>query len=158
MFICSLQYLLPAIVHINHQPYLERGDGPIVSVNTICFLVITIGVFYLSHTTLAWPFLIPLHPLFIVSGGRPNQRVGSAGSTGRIWLWQVFPYQKHLCLWRGTQRTTDTRPREGWVSLSTGTCWIIQNSLKFKTFVLKILFNVYLYFTLKTWLKTKRLW
>lgn len=24
------QYLLPAIVHINHQPYLERGDGPIV--------------------------------------------------------------------------------------------------------------------------------
>lgn len=28
---CSSQYLLPAIVHINHQPYLERGDGPIVS-------------------------------------------------------------------------------------------------------------------------------
>ena len=28
---CPLQYLLPAIVHINHQPYLERGDGPIVS-------------------------------------------------------------------------------------------------------------------------------
>lgn len=27
----SMQYLLPAIVHINHQPYLERGDGPIVS-------------------------------------------------------------------------------------------------------------------------------
>lgn len=25
------KYLLPAIVHINHQPYLERGDGPIVS-------------------------------------------------------------------------------------------------------------------------------
>ncbi|XP_053708899.1 probable ATP-dependent RNA helicase DDX17 isoform X2 [Synchiropus splendidus] len=23
------QYLLPAIVHINHQPHLERGDGPI---------------------------------------------------------------------------------------------------------------------------------
>lgn len=28
---CSPQYLLPAIVHINHQSYLERGDGPIVS-------------------------------------------------------------------------------------------------------------------------------
>lgn len=28
-----LQYLLPAIVHINHQPYPERGDGPIVSQN-----------------------------------------------------------------------------------------------------------------------------
>ncbi len=28
------QYLLPAIVHINHQPYLERGDGPIVSCHT----------------------------------------------------------------------------------------------------------------------------
>lgn len=28
----TLAYLLPAIVHINHQPYLERGDGPIVSV------------------------------------------------------------------------------------------------------------------------------
>lgn len=31
----SLQYLLPAIVHINHQPYLERGDGPIVSADFI---------------------------------------------------------------------------------------------------------------------------
>lgn len=27
----ALQYLLPAIVHINHQAFLERGDGPIVS-------------------------------------------------------------------------------------------------------------------------------
>lgn len=27
----GLQYLLPAIVHINHQAFLERGDGPIVS-------------------------------------------------------------------------------------------------------------------------------
>lgn len=26
-----LQFLLPAIVHINHQPYLQKGDGPIVS-------------------------------------------------------------------------------------------------------------------------------
>merc|ERR1719400_2287977 len=25
-------YLLPGIVHVNHQPYLERGDGPIVLV------------------------------------------------------------------------------------------------------------------------------
>ncbi|KAA0713153.1 putative ATP-dependent RNA helicase DDX17 [Triplophysa tibetana] len=25
----TLAYLLPAIVHVNHQPYLERGDGPI---------------------------------------------------------------------------------------------------------------------------------
>uniref|UniRef100_A0A8C8E1P1 RNA helicase n=1 Tax=Oryzias sinensis TaxID=183150 RepID=A0A8C8E1P1_9TELE len=25
----TLAYLLPAVVHINHQPYLERGDGPI---------------------------------------------------------------------------------------------------------------------------------
>lgn len=30
-FVFALQYLLPAIVHINHQPFLERGDGPIVS-------------------------------------------------------------------------------------------------------------------------------
>lgn len=29
----SKQYLLPAIVHINHQPFLERGDGPIVSIS-----------------------------------------------------------------------------------------------------------------------------
>lgn len=28
----TLAFILPAIVHINHQPYLERGDGPIVSV------------------------------------------------------------------------------------------------------------------------------
>ena len=26
----TLSYLLPAIVHINAQPYLEPGDGPIV--------------------------------------------------------------------------------------------------------------------------------
>ncbi|XP_065175751.1 uncharacterized protein LOC135805613 [Sycon ciliatum] len=26
----TLAYLLPSIVHINHQPFLERGDGPIV--------------------------------------------------------------------------------------------------------------------------------
>jgi len=26
----TLGFMLPAIVHINHQPYLERGDGPIV--------------------------------------------------------------------------------------------------------------------------------
>lgn len=29
--VCSHQYLLPAIVHIQHQPFLEHGDGPIVS-------------------------------------------------------------------------------------------------------------------------------
>ena len=28
----TLAYLLPAIVHINAQPYLERGDGPIALV------------------------------------------------------------------------------------------------------------------------------
>ncbi|RUS83666.1 hypothetical protein EGW08_008572 [Elysia chlorotica] len=28
----TLAFILPAIVHINHQPYLERGDGPIVLV------------------------------------------------------------------------------------------------------------------------------
>lgn len=28
----TLAYMLPAIVHINAQPYLERGDGPIVIV------------------------------------------------------------------------------------------------------------------------------
>merc|ERR1719412_2457920 len=28
----TLAYLLPSIIHINHQPYLERGDGPIVLV------------------------------------------------------------------------------------------------------------------------------
>lgn len=27
-----IQYVLPAIVHINHQPYLEPGDGPIALV------------------------------------------------------------------------------------------------------------------------------
>jgi superfamily II DNA/RNA helicase len=28
----TLSYMLPAIVHINHQPYLKSGDGPIVLV------------------------------------------------------------------------------------------------------------------------------
>lgn len=28
----TLGFILPAIVHVNHQPYLERGDGPIVLV------------------------------------------------------------------------------------------------------------------------------
>ncbi|KAF7667200.1 hypothetical protein LDENG_00075050 [Lucifuga dentata] len=35
----TLAYLFPAIVHINHQPYLERGDGPIVSRNTQCLVL-----------------------------------------------------------------------------------------------------------------------
>jgi len=30
----TLGFILPAIVHVNHQPYLERGDGPIVLVLT----------------------------------------------------------------------------------------------------------------------------
>ena len=30
---CFFQFILPAVVHINNQPYLERGDGPIVSIN-----------------------------------------------------------------------------------------------------------------------------
>merc|ERR1719315_88781 len=28
----TLGFILPAIIHINHQPYLERGDGPIALV------------------------------------------------------------------------------------------------------------------------------
>jgi superfamily II DNA/RNA helicase len=28
----TLGYLLPAIIHVNNQPYLERGDGPIALV------------------------------------------------------------------------------------------------------------------------------
>lgn len=28
----TLGYIMPAIIHINHQPYLSRGDGPIVLV------------------------------------------------------------------------------------------------------------------------------
>ena len=43
----SLQYLLPAIVHINHQPFLERGDGPIVSCNRI-FVSISLCGSYLK--------------------------------------------------------------------------------------------------------------
>lgn len=27
-----LAYIMPAVVHINHQPRLQRGDGPIVLV------------------------------------------------------------------------------------------------------------------------------
>ena len=34
-FVSILQYLLPAIVHISHQPKLVRGDGPIVSTYVI---------------------------------------------------------------------------------------------------------------------------
>ena len=28
----TLSYILPAIVHINHQPFLEPNEGPIVSI------------------------------------------------------------------------------------------------------------------------------
>uniref|UniRef100_A0A6Q2XGM1 RNA helicase n=1 Tax=Esox lucius TaxID=8010 RepID=A0A6Q2XGM1_ESOLU len=31
----TLSYLLPAIVHINHQPFLERGDGPIAFLSVV---------------------------------------------------------------------------------------------------------------------------
>lgn len=46
-----LQYLLPAIVHINHQPYLERGDGPIVSEPIIAIPnMIKYLIFFVWHT------------------------------------------------------------------------------------------------------------
>ena len=35
------QYILPAIVHINHQPVLEMGDGAIVS-------IISITIYFIS--------------------------------------------------------------------------------------------------------------
>lgn len=90
MFFCSLQYLLPAIVHINHQPYLERGDGPIVSANSIFDILLDRSVLFKSSypsvgiQSVCKTLLIPPHPLFTVSGARPNQRAGSAGTTGRI--------------------------------------------------------------------------
>lgn len=31
----TLAYIMPAVVHINHQPRLERGDGPICLVGKI---------------------------------------------------------------------------------------------------------------------------
>lgn len=36
------QYLLPAIVHIQHQPFLEHGDGPIVSTHKALLLLYAI--------------------------------------------------------------------------------------------------------------------
>ena len=40
------QFILPAIVHINHQPYLERGDGPIVSISfASCALIFSTHTF-----------------------------------------------------------------------------------------------------------------
>lgn len=69
-----MQYLLPAIVHINHQPYLERGDGPIVSADLQ-------GSIYQdkvpqSEQTLSYPSL--------VSGAGSDQGACSAGPTGGI--------------------------------------------------------------------------
>ena len=31
VFCSCVQYMLPGIVHIKHQPRIQRGDGPIVS-------------------------------------------------------------------------------------------------------------------------------
>lgn len=45
-FFSSPQYLLPAIVHINHQPFLERGDGPIVSSHRTFFIFFS---FFTKH-------------------------------------------------------------------------------------------------------------
>lgn len=55
------------------------------------------------------------HFFFTVSGSCSNQRAGPAGSTGGVWLRQVFPHQKHLRLWWSTERATDSRPWKGWV-------------------------------------------
>ncbi|KAF3821680.1 hypothetical protein GH733_009722 [Mirounga leonina] len=30
----TLSYLLPAVIHVSHQPFLEKGDGPICLVLT----------------------------------------------------------------------------------------------------------------------------
>lgn len=40
----NFQFILPAIVHINHQPYLERGDGPIVSMICNRFLTFNVSI------------------------------------------------------------------------------------------------------------------
>jgi hypothetical protein len=44
VYLYVFQFMLPAIVHVNHQPYLERGDGPIVSITTaFCDVEIFVG-------------------------------------------------------------------------------------------------------------------
>lgn len=101
----SLQYLLPAIVHINHQPYLERGDGPIVSAVFIHSCLTQSK--YLSDWHTICKTLLILCLVYTVSGARSNQRARSAGPTGCVRLWQVFPHQEHLCLWWSPQRPTD---------------------------------------------------
>uniref|UniRef100_A0A3Q4M7G2 RNA helicase n=1 Tax=Neolamprologus brichardi TaxID=32507 RepID=A0A3Q4M7G2_NEOBR len=40
----TLAYLLPAIVHIQHQPFLEHGDGPIVSKKYIHVVCVNIQI------------------------------------------------------------------------------------------------------------------
>ncbi|PIO26418.1 hypothetical protein AB205_0202740, partial [Aquarana catesbeiana] len=59
----TLAYLLPAMVHINHQPYLERGDGPIPCDKTASLKLILLRI--------------------TVFSSRSNQRVGSASTASR---------------------------------------------------------------------------
>lgn len=66
IFLYSKQYLLPAIVHINHQPFLERGDGPIVSIpkwkgilifgEWDCILQSQLGILIRVHSCIVSPW------------------------------------------------------------------------------------------------------
>lgn len=110
--VLARQYLLPAIVHINHQPYLERGDGPIVS-DAVRFESILVAVERITAETLMCFVVL----CAVVLGFGPHQRTGTAGSAGSIRLRKVLPHQKHLCVWRCTKGTSTPRSGERWGGL-----------------------------------------
>lgn len=49
-----------------------------------------------------------------VLGVGPHERTSSAGPAGGIWLWKVITHQKHLCVRRCSQGTSNTRLGERW--------------------------------------------
>lgn len=49
-----------------------------------------------------------------VLGVGPHKRTSSAGPAGGIWLWKVITHQKHLCVRRCSQGTSNTRLGERW--------------------------------------------
>lgn len=127
----SLQYLLPAIVHINHQPYLERGDGPIVSADFIHSCLISIWVTGIQSVKPSLFFVLSTQCLVLAPTRELAQQVQQVaydyGKSSRI---------KSTCVYGGAPKGPQIRDLErgecGW-GTETGNAVCDMNCLSTKS-------------------------
>nr|XP_054366714.1 exosome RNA helicase MTR4 [Mirounga angustirostris] len=85
----TLSYLLPAVIHVSHQPFLEKGDGPICLVLTPTW----------ELAQQMWPQGLEVEDVeFVISYDYPNSSEDYIHRIGRAAYisWQVVPVLVHL--------------------------------------------------------------